>query len=294
MAGLGRRSHYRKHLTDSVLNGYPEPSPEDGERIAKVVGTRGSNQFEVILSISRRKSTSSAQAAQQQQQQQQHENQHQQSHEESKASPMINVPSARTPKLAILPTKYRKLVWVKRNDFVIVRCGEDEEEVDEDNVMDHEALYDGDTKVEEAGGGTATATTKSSSTTKSSISKDDVDTDTSTPAVISGIRYEITHILYKDQVSHLRRKGLWPEDDPCFSAEGVGDGSDAAELANESRTKHKGDEAYKQDCEDHNDEGGNDDGIVYAADDLLFVNTNKISTLRVEDSESESESDSIS
>ena len=296
MAGLGRRSHYRKHLTDSVLNGYPEPG--DGERIAKVVGTRGSNQFEVVLSISTRKSTSSSAQAQQQQEQshpdlrQRHGSQHQRSHEESKASPM------RTPKLAILPTKYRKLVWVKRNDFVIVRCGEDEEEVDEDSLTGNEAPSDGDTELQEAGGGrsnaVAAAATKSSSSNQHADTKD---TSTGTPVVISGIRYEIIHILYRDQVKHLKRKGLWPEDDPCFS-EGVPDDSDAAAVANESRIRNNGDEAFtrKDDFESHDDEeDGNDDGIVYDADDAaLFVNTNKISTLRVEDSESESESESDS
>ena len=297
MAGLGRRSHYRKHLADSVLNGYPEPG--DGERIAKVVGTRGSNQFEVVLSISRRKSStsSSAQAQQQQEQshpdlRQRHGSQHQRSHEESKASPM------RTPKLAILPTKYRKLVWVKRNDFVIVRCGEDEEEVDEDSLTGNEAPSDGDTELQEAGGGrsnaVAAAATKSSSSNQHADTKD---TSTGTPVVISGIRYEIIHILYRDQVKHLKRKGLWPEDDPCFS-EGVPDDSDAAAVANESRIRNNGDEAFtrKDDFESHDDEeDGNDDGIVYdAGDAALFVNTNKISTLRVEDSESESESESDS
>ncbi len=308
MAGLGRRSHYRKHLTDSVLNGYPEPG--DGERIAKVVGTRGSNQFEVVLSISRRKSTSSSAQAQQQQEQshqdsrqRRHGSQHQRGHEESKASPMM--PSARTPKLAILPTKYRKLVWVKRNDFVIVRCGEDEEEVDEDTLTGNEAPSDGDTEVQEAGGGRSTPVAAvvdaAAITTKSSSSKQHADTkdaNAGTPVVISGIRYEIIHILYRDQVKHLKRKGLWPEDDPCFS-EGVPDDSDAAAVANESRIKHNGDEAFtrKDDFESHDDEeDGNDDGIVYDADDdaALFVNTNKISTLRVEDSESESESESDS
>ena len=297
MAGLGRRSHYRKHLTDSVLNGYPEPG--DGERIAKVVGTRGSNQFEVVLSISTRKSTSSSAQAQQQQEQshpdlrQRHGSQHQRSHEESKASPMM---PSRTPKLAILPTKYRKLVWVKRNDFVIVRCGEDEEEVDEDSLTGNEAPSDGDTELQEAGGGrsnaVAAAATKSSSSNQHADTKD---TSTGTPVVISGIRYEIIHILYRDQVKHLKRKGLWPEDDPCFS-EGVPDDSDAAAVANESRIRNNGDETFtrKDDFESHDDEeDGNDDGIVYDADDAaLFVNTNKISTLRVEDSESESESDS--
>jgi hypothetical protein len=75
MAGLGRRTHYRKHLTDAVLNDLPEPK-EHG-RIAKVVATRGGNQFDILLSTT--------------------------------------VEKVRSPQLALfLPTKFHKLVWVKR------------------------------------------------------------------------------------------------------------------------------------------------------------------------------------
>ena len=49
MAGLGRRTHYRKHLTDSIIHDFPEPG--DNECIAKVVATRGSNQFDIILPL---------------------------------------------------------------------------------------------------------------------------------------------------------------------------------------------------------------------------------------------------
>ena len=93
MAGLGRRTHYRKHLTDKVL--YDLPEPKSYERIAKVVATRGGNQFDIILAG-----------------------------------------TASTNVLAILPTKFHKLVWVKRNDYVIVETGfDDNDEVnnDEDN-----------------------------------------------------------------------------------------------------------------------------------------------------------------
>ena len=282
MAGLGRRSHYRKHITDSVLNTCPEPG--EGERIAKVVGTRGSNQFEIILpdtkstcrgtvasTDSYTKSDSGEKARQQWGQQPQPQPQPQpQSHHQ----PPIAA-SARTSKLAILPTKYRKLVWLKRNDFVIVRCGQDDDEDapssengKEGNMMDHQAPSGVEEKVDEA-------------------------TSRGTAAVISGIRYEISHILYKYQVKHLQRKGLWPDDDPLFSGEGDAVGSGAA-MANDSRATNQsdGEEQAGKDHDNYDDgEGGNDDGIVYDADDLLFVNTNKISTLLI-DSESESDSDS--
>lgn len=172
MAGLGRRTHYRKHLTDSVLHDFPEP--QEDERIAKVVASRGSNQFDVLL------------------------------------------PHQEKTMLAILPTKFRKLVWVKRNDFVIVQ------------------------------------------TTDEGIDESDTTTSAGT------IRCIINHILYKEQVNHLKTKGLWPEDDPHFA--------DA-----------------QQSKEDIKEE--DQDGIVYEHDDDLFINTNRIASLTVQDSSSSSSSD---
>lgn len=185
MAGLGRRTHYRKYLTDSVLNDLPEP--KDNERIAKVVATRGLNQFDVLLAC----------------------------HEEVDAN--------RKPQLAILPTKFHKLVWVKRNDFVIVETGDNETEEDKGE---------------------------------------------------GGIRNIISHILYKDQIKHLLSKELWPSNDPEFQ-------SDAEEIAVEGPKEE-------------------DDGIVYGndyydmgdgRDDDLFVNTNRLARLEIQDSSDSESSD---
>jgi probable RNA-binding protein EIF1AD len=185
MAGLGRRTHYRKHLTDSVLNDLPEP--KDHERIAKVVSTRGLNQFDILVASN-------------------------------------DSVDDRTPQLAILPTKFHKLVWVKRNDYVIVQTGDD-------------------------------------------ASTDDDE---------SGIRYIISHILYKDQVKHLQSKDLWPTNDLEFQ-------HDAGAIDEET-------EAPKEE----------DDGIVYGddyydSDDLndddLFVNTNRLARLEIQDSSDSDRSD---
>ena len=47
MSGAGRKSGYRKGVTDSFLNDYP--LPEEGiSQIVKVKGVRGSNQIEII------------------------------------------------------------------------------------------------------------------------------------------------------------------------------------------------------------------------------------------------------
>ena len=204
MAGLGRRTHYRKHLTDSVL--YDLPEPNDYERIAKVVATRGGNQFDIILAA--------------------------------------NDTDTNPKGLAILPTKFHKLVWVKRNDYVIVQTGIDQnqDEDDEGNEEDDQEK-----------------------TIETSAAND--------PNEETGIRFIISHILYKDQVKHLVSKGLWPSHDPEFSDDVV---SDPNQEAN--------DEA----------EESNDDGIVYndyydmENDDDLFVNTNRVARLEIQDSEEES------
>eukprot|EP00980_Cylindrotheca_fusiformis_P005777 scaffold1203_cov117-Cylindrotheca_fusiformis.AAC.16 len=184
MAGLGRRTHYRKHLTDSVLNDLPEP--KEDERIAKVVSTRGLNQFDILVA----------------------------SYGDSEED--------RKPQLAILPTKFHKLVWVKRNDYVIVQTGDD-------------------------------------------VSKDDDE---------SGIRFMISHILYKDQVKHLRAKDLWPSTDPEFQHDAGGVEEESDEPKEEEDGIVYGNEYYESD--DQND-------------DDLFVNTNRLARLEIQDS-SDSES----
>ena len=69
MSGSGRKSSYRKTVTDQVL--YGDPEPKDDEEIVKVKALRGSNLFQVEC-----------------------------------ASGALGV--------AMLPQKYRKLIWIKR------------------------------------------------------------------------------------------------------------------------------------------------------------------------------------
>jgi hypothetical protein len=47
MSGTGRKSAYRKSVTDEVLNSFPEPDREAGERVARVVQSRGGNILQV-------------------------------------------------------------------------------------------------------------------------------------------------------------------------------------------------------------------------------------------------------
>ena len=228
MAGLGRRTHYRKHLTDSIIYDFPEPDKH--ECIAKVVATRGGNQFDIILPTKEEKDGTHNDA----------DNKKQHEHESQ---------------LAILPTKFNKLVWVKRNDFVIVETVKDNETDQDDKKGDSEPMP-------------------------------------TTTNIHDGIRFMISHILYKDQVKHLQSKGLWPNHDKEFVAGGVrsleeSTKGDSAEV--DSGIAEKAGE----DADDVVTEA--DDGIVYdmsyEMDDEYFVNTNRLANLKVDDSSSD-ESDS--
>ena len=216
MAGLGRRTHYRKHLTDSVLFDTPEPNPPHSQ-LAKILATRGSNQFDVKLA--------NAKTGQQE--------------------------------LAILPTKFRKLVWLKRNDYVIVETVHDEDDNDHNNVD----------------------TTAPSSTNDS-----------------GGIRCMISHILYQDQIKHLISKGIWPTDDPDFV---VDDRKvmDAAGSQSQPQAAEDGivyDDAYIRNediAEGEDGDFGSEEDALSGDDPLLFVNTNRLARLTVQDSSSDEDED---
>ncbi|GKY96976.1 hypothetical protein MPSEU_000656500 [Mayamaea pseudoterrestris] len=199
MAGLGRRTHYRKHLTDSVMNDLPIPQAD--ERIAKVVATRGGNQFDILLSLSAQDDA-----------------------------------SARKSRLCILPTKFRKLVFIKRGDFVIV-----ETSVGNDAAVEEEADKEG------------------------------------------GVRCIVKHILYKDQIKHLKAKELWPIHDAEFNEE-----TPAAALPGSSNDATQSPMDSNERSESLNKV---DHGIVYDAmygdedlDGELVLNTNRMADLLVQDS----------
>ena len=224
MAGLGRRSHYRKHLTDAVLHDLPEPDESLGQRIARVVGTRGGNMFDVVIASPSSTSSSKTQAKD------------------------TTTASLRTPQLAFLPTKFRKLVWIKRNDFVIVECGDVEQS---NNTQDDHGKKDGGR---------------------------------------SGFRYVICHILYKDQVKHIKSKGLWPTDDSFFD-----DTLIEGEVHQQQQSKSSGkDENADEESDEEYEQYEDGDGIVFddplLTDDLM-VNTNRIAAMRVEDSSSDESDD---
>lgn len=251
MAGLGRRTHYRKHLTDQVM--YDLPEPDETHRIAVVQSCRGGNMFDVIVASPRDTPCDERDGAGEEKEKIDDDENDVNNSPEPRRSLLPSHDGAedegsgrppelqidRSPQLAFLPTKFRKLIWIKRNDFVIVGCG-DEGKDDEQNIKQQSGSNS------ESGG---------------------------------GFRYVITNILYKDQVKHIKSKGLWPVSDPLFEDE-----------ARESQDENQLDEEYLQESE-----GGQyeENGIVFEdpyADDLM-VNTNRISTLRVDDDSSDSDED---
>jgi probable RNA-binding protein EIF1AD len=197
MSGLGRRTHYRKHLTDSVLNDLPEPGPN--ERIAKVLSTRGSNQFDLIV---------------------------------APKDPSADIEP--TPQLAILPTKFRKLVWLKRNDYVICSCVDEEED--------------------------------------------------NNKTTADGIKHMIEHILYKEQIKHLKEKGFWPTHNVFKDGDEIKSSDHENTNANQTHQRNNTCESDEESEHSHSD-----DGIIYndEQDDTYYCNMNRIAKLKVEDSSDE-------
>ena len=132
MAGSGRRTQYRKHLTDAVINDLPEPDERIGRRVGLVVGTRGGNMFDVVvaplLSTTATLTTNAVISK---------TLDHNRTSKDIDKVPLnsttnndndINnrlIPSSiqtirRTPQLAFLPSKFRKLIWIKEKEFVLI------------------------------------------------------------------------------------------------------------------------------------------------------------------------------
>lgn len=153
-----------------------------------------------------------------------------------------------TPQLAILPTKFRKLVWLKRNDYVICAVAEDESEND-----DHPDESDSNSK---------------------NVAKN----------IDGGIRYMIQHILYKDQVKHLKENGLWPKHSYFLDQD--------EQPQNQDQNQDFGDHEKIDDDADGSEEE-DEDGIVYNdINDEYFCNMNRIAKLKIDDSSDESDGDS--
>uniref|UniRef100_A0A7S1BRC9 S1-like domain-containing protein n=1 Tax=Corethron hystrix TaxID=216773 RepID=A0A7S1BRC9_9STRA len=249
MSGLGRRSHYRKHVMESVRTGnYVTPDYSSGERIARVLGTRGGNLFEVDVAEDPRSDHDANDVVE----------------HPPATSAVSNIapasenlePSRKAADLALLPTKFKNLIYVKRGDYVVVKSGESGEE-------EH----------------------------------------------TSAVRYIIRHILFRDQVKYLRegRAGphLWPrrfglegEREGVRATSGEEEAIVAAALQAARERTGGGDFRFEGGVVDDGDgdrkEGGElmdgeeEDPESELDDDDLFVNTNRLAALHVDDSESSS------
>ena len=82
MSGAKRAGGYRKSVTEAFLSSYPEP--EADECVAKVKGSRGANVFEVDLFLGKAETQTGKH-------------------------------------LALLPKRFKNVIWVKRNDYLIVK-----------------------------------------------------------------------------------------------------------------------------------------------------------------------------
>lgn len=124
MSGVKRRSKYRKNVTQDVLYNFPEPTENQG--IGQIQRSLGSNLLQILYL-----------------------NTTTQTMEEG---------------IARLPTKFRKLVWVKRGDYIIA-----------------------------------------------SVAEGDIETSTGGDGKV---KYTVEHILYADQIKHLQKQNLWPNQFP--------------------------------------------------------------------------------
>ena len=149
MSGAKRKGKFRKGVEDDYLNSLP--IPEEGDSIAQVLGARGSNIFEVALTSKEVSAKSSG-------------------------------------NLALLPSKYRNVIWVKTKDFLILNGG----------GQSNRKVTEGDEGDEEEGGDAVSSSAESS----------------------SKVQYAIKHILNKNQIKHIKKAGMWPDH---FSSDKVDD-----------------------------------------------------------------------
>ncbi|GLE10460.1 hypothetical protein PINS_up022582 [Pythium insidiosum] len=92
MSGSGRKSAYRKGVTNKVLHGNPEP--QENEQIVRVIALRGGQPLRVCICV---------------------------------CVHCLQVQDAEgATSLTMLPAKFRKLIWVKRGDFLIVASSDNE------------------------------------------------------------------------------------------------------------------------------------------------------------------------
>jgi len=309
MSGLGRRTHYRKHVTDFVLYGLPTPQPD--ERVAKVVGTRGGNQFDVLVASNANDEEDVA-------------HYDGDAHDgavggdDEKNVGRTTRRARREPQLAILPTKFRKLVWLKRNDYVLVRTGGDD---DRDAAGDADGGDAAVANADDDGGGKDLDDRERRQQQRELLEEEEAqrgtdDDDMNIDDVVendddekggngtgtggdkggdkggsggTGIRFIITHPLYKEQVKHLVSMGIWPTNDPEFRIEtnsAVGGGDNSNHDGDDDGIVYSGQQPGGFDDYVYDDE--NDNFNDNGDEDAMFANPNRRRMALQDDDESSS------
>ncbi|GMI59953.1 hypothetical protein ScalyP_jg9597 [Parmales sp. scaly parma] len=264
MSGLGRRSHYRKHVTDSMLNDFPVPNRAAGDRVARVTCSRGGNLLELTVeglpSLEFQQADASPSSCSS-------------SCSSSSSNNSICVPSTHI-SLALLPTKFNKLVWVKRGDFVIVSGS---------------SVADVDIDVEYVDMPTVPPSVPPTVLPVPDTARS-VPDNPKTPKT----QYIVKSILFADQVKHIKKVGEWPD---CFQAEEVpfnNEESSSNTTTTTTTTTNSNDTKIIDPPLNNDDEydSGEDDANANSLSDHLFVNTNRIARMIVAESDSDSADES--
>lgn len=131
MSGSGRKTNYRKSVTNDLLN--DEVKLEENDEIACIVGSRGTNIFEIVLPTKKKINKNDEKI----------ENEIAESTDNDGDD---EVPNLQTIHLAMMPSKFKRLVWIKRGDYVVVTRGHQE-----NNMDSNRSTNDADTKQSDNG-----------------------------------------------------------------------------------------------------------------------------------------------
>lgn len=241
MSGSGRRSCYRKSVVEDFLYSLPELTGAN-EVVARVVGSRGTNIFEIEIPINTLPTTTAVSD----------------SNAACDADKTQNVTTETTTslmrhELALMPSKFKKLIWMKRGDFIIVSNGDDaaaaaameREPVAGKKIMRGKETVDVVTAAEETStaevSAALAATTMTTDRSPNTVSKQPLNTSnvnitksvgatphsshgsashdhhhhpatSATSATKGKVQYLIDHVLTKEQIVHLYKIGKFPMD----------------------------------------------------------------------------------
>jgi hypothetical protein len=123
--------------------------------------------------------------------------------------------------LVMMPNKFKKLIWIKRGDYLIVGTSTSVSSADAAGLETATASLASTitATITSASGGTGVGSSGSSGSGGSS----------------SGVKYMVRHVLSKDQVKHIKAEGCWPWVDEVTAA-----GADAEQVNSSAGTTYAG------------------------------------------------------